>query len=116
MAPTDITWNQVNQSLIDMGLTAPITIDAYGNGTAININNVVSTRSASSAVEFVSRLLEACRNAQEVANNGKVAPDRLTSFPTSTIGTATLGYVPVTRSVVGRYELASAKKIVAANG
>lgn len=126
-APTDLTWQQLQDAFanahpgVDVECLQLQPVDSNNpNGAktlSLNItaitNMTVQDFSDAGVVKSLIMLLELARAAQEKLNEGKLAGERLAAFPAATLGAQANGFVPISRTISARYELASAVRIVA---
>lgn len=119
----DLTWTQVQTAFMALGYgNNVVTLDSYGIAASINPSQVLSVGNTTrlveggGVIEFVVKLLEACRIAQERANGTLPTAEKLTSFPSPTIGgTIVNNFVPLSRSVVGKYDQGTVTNIIGMN-
>lgn len=125
-AVTDLTWSQLNialKQLTGSSLNSIITVDAYGIPTNINILEAVGGISPDLAqpeatvgvIKFITRLYDACKIAQDMANQGKTTGEKLNAFGVATAAAPKGTLVPITRTIVSQADLSSATKIVGTN-
>lgn len=119
-AITDLTWQQLDSAFEQLGVATPLIVDSYGNVSGINIAQILGSTvpvptTGTGIIKLMQKLLEACRIAQEAANTGQPAGERLAAFPLPVTGAAANGLVPVTRSVAGRVDISSATVIIGTN-
>lgn len=123
-ALTDLTWTQVNAALKIMLNTNSdlITLNSYGIPSNIDIAAIVEsfpadsdTTTAQGVLKFMARMFDACREAQQTANLSQPVGEKLNAFgpPTSQAPVGIL--VPVSRTMIGRADLASASRVVGPN-
>lgn len=123
MAPlTDLTWIQLNTALkARLGTSNnPIDLDAYGYPESINIGTVVKDfpeigNDVVGVLKFMAVMLDACRDAQVLANNSQPTGERLSAFPAATTQTPVGTLVPITRTMTSRADLTSVTKIIGTN-
>lgn len=106
----DLRWQEVNEAFQSLGNKLNVGVDGYGNPIFSH-----SSETPVGVVEFLNRLLEGCRAAQERINQGRPANEKLTSFPAVVAGAPIGGFIVVSRSVVCKYELESVTKITGTN-
>lgn len=119
-AKTDLSWGELNTIVgeniafffprTDTSSTVA-TERLYLDMTALT-GESVSDITQQGVIKGLSKLLDIARKAQEKANEGRPAGERLAAFPTPTAGNTANGFVPITRSISARHELASATNIV----
>lgn len=125
MAPvTDLTWQQLavasNGNWFGQFNISPITEGPQDLRWFLDIGAVLGETqlkdlNSPGVIKALTRLLDAARIAQEKANEGKVAGERLTAFPAPTTGAPANGAVPITRTIAARALLSSATQIVGTN-
>lgn len=127
-AITDLTWQQLKEGFTELGLGDLLDLVKVSDATqtapalyrlSFDLNKIQNWENIKLVDEgviwFVSKLLDACKKAQDRANQNQAAGERLNAFPTPTITAAANGYVPVTRAVVGRHNLSSSGQIIGPN-
>lgn len=126
-AITDLTWIQLLSGLDELGLghlldtsRANSLSDEVGiYHLRIDLKRIPNwqgkTLQDEGVIWFVSKLLDACRRAQETANINQAAGERLNAFPNPNTGGVTNNFAPVTRSVIARHDLSSSQNIIGAN-
>lgn len=120
---TDLTWSQLNTALQQLLGTNTSLINANENGVTVitlNINPIISGTevdglSALGVIKFITRLHDACRIAQEAANQGKTTGEKLSAFGAATAAAPRGTLVPITRAMVTQADLSTATKIVGTN-
>lgn len=122
-APNDLSWEQLQSAFAQLGINNIINGSTANGIYRINfdLSEVVSVGSLRDpgVIKFISKLLDACRIAQERVNldeNGNLKPagERLDAFPPPTTGTIVVGQVPIIKSVRTRSDLSSATRITGA--
>lgn len=115
-APTDLTWQQLND-IFEYPLIAQVDAGESTTNLMLNLSilspEFVATNQAG-VIKALAKLLEIARKAQEKLNEGKPAGEKLAAFPAPTIGGQANGYVPVTRAIASRADLSSVTSIVGA--
>lgn len=109
-AITDLTWQQVlaelpasaivvtaGKVMIDASLVAGLTVDAL---TDMGV------------VKFFAALSTAANKAQVAANVAQAEGEKLAAFAPATVGTATNGFITLTRPFVCRSELSTATNVI----
>lgn len=122
-AVTDLTWQQIRDAFAQQGfIQNPIIQGAVGDGVAqiyIDVSALLGGATQEFTKEGVvkafTKLLAAARVAQEAANTGKAAGEKLAAFPAATTGTPSNGAVPITHTITARALLSSATQIVGTN-
>ena len=122
-APTDLTFQELQDAFIKIGIDSVFLVDSYGNISGIDLSGILGNQATGTrftgggVVKFAVKFLEAYRIAPEVLNESQIPGERLIAFPTASMGSVSSGFVPVTRSSIqSRYELASAIRIVGNTG
>lgn len=123
MAPlTDLTWKQVNTALKARLNTSNdvIELDAYGAPGTIDVGAIVQDfpeigDDAAGVLKFMAIMLDACRDAQVLANNSQPTGERLSAFPAATTQAPVGTLVPITRTMTSRADLTSVTKIIGTN-
>ena len=77
----------------------------------VDNDNTTST----GVIKFMSRLFDACREAQTSANVNQPTGERLNAFATPTNQAPVNNFVPVVRSMTTRADLSSATRVIGAN-
>lgn len=126
-AITDLTWQQLRDGFIAIGLSQVV------NRTRLNPENETPgiynlildltkvpgwediNLADEGVIWFASRFLDACKEAQNLANQNQAVGERLNAFPNAVVANSINGFVPVTRTVVGRHDLSSSNRIIGAN-
>lgn len=112
-AITDLTWQQLADKLPANAVkldTGKVIIDV-GVLTGTTVDGLTDT----GVVKAIAALMSAGFQAQATVNEPQVAGEKLAAFNTPVNGAIASGYVPITRAIVTRAELASATNIVAPN-
>lgn len=120
---TDLTWTQLNTALQQLLGTNNSLINTTENGVttiSLHINPIISGTeisglSTSGVIKFMTRLHDACRIAQETANQGKATGERLTAFGAATAAAPRGALVPISRTMITQADLSTATKIVGTN-
>ena len=122
-APNDLTWEQLQAGFTELGISNVLSEEMVNGiyNTNFDLTPIVGSVSLRNAgvMKFISKLLDACRIAQERANlddNGNLRPsgERLDAFPAPVTGTIVAGQVPVNKTVRTRSDLTSVTKITGA--
>lgn len=122
-APTDLTWAQLQAAFAELGIQSVLSETVVGAVYHVNFNvsPIVGEVGmvGGGVVKFATKLLEACRLAQDRLNTDasgalKPAGERFDAFPAPTLAPAIGAFVPVTRSVRSRSDIGSATKVVGA--
>lgn len=116
-AITDLTYDQLNAAL---GVDNAIYVgeDPLGNiGVLISVSlingEVANTLSEKGTIKLLTRLMAACRKAQETLNEGQAAGEKLDAFPEAvSSGVVVDGYVQQTSAIKSRIAVATATEIV----
>lgn len=112
-ALTDLTWQQLADQLPANAITitnGKVTID-----TSLVTDKTLDALGDMGVVKFFSVLFTAANKAQAAANEGQDNGEKLAAFSPATIGTATDGFMTLTRPFVCRAELATAVNIIGTN-
>lgn len=118
-APTDLTWQQLNDAF-GQTIIAQLRPNEEGesveNVLAIKIpvllnDQQINTSDSQGVIKALAKLIEIARIAQETLNTGKPAGERLVAFPAPVVGGASNGSVPITRSIASRAVLSSVTQI-----
>ena len=123
VAPNDLTWQQLQAGLAELGYVSTLagkTVDgiyriSFDTSEITNANTITDP----GVLKFISKLLDACKVAQDRLNldsEGKLKPagERLDAFPPATTGVIANGQVPTIRTVRTRSDLSSVTKITGA--
>jgi len=123
-AVTDITYSQLNNALRDqLGLHSdPITFNANGMPESIDIMLIIesmpldmSNNATGGVVKLMTRLFDACRQAQNTINDGQPAGERLNTFAAPTAQALVGNLIPIVRTMTTRADFSSADKVVGTN-
>lgn len=109
-AVTDLTWQQVldklpANSIVIAGGKVMLDVSVITGSTIDALTDV-------GVIKAITALLNAGLLAQNTANTGQAAGEKLAAFGTPTNGAIANGFAPVTRTFVSRSELATAINIV----
>lgn len=122
MAPvTDLTWVQLNEAFQNLLQTNEniISTDAYGRPTNFNFTPIIpeinSQQNPLGVLKFVTKLLDACKIAQDRVNAEIPKGEKLNSFPAVTNKAPANNLVEITRTVVTKSDLNTATKVVGNN-
>lgn len=113
----DLTYDQLNAAL---GVSNAIYVgeDPLGNiGVLISASLIngetINTLSASGTIKLLTRLMAACRKAQEALNVNQVDGEKLDAFPEAvSSGVVVDGYVQQTSAIKSRIAVATATEII----
>lgn len=126
-AVTDLTWRQLDDALKQLtGATIDIIrLDNSGAVSGIDIAKVLSSTSTqidandpmstTGVIKFITRLYDACKLAQETANQNKATGEKLSAFGVATAAAPKGTLVPITRTMTTQADLSSATRIVGTN-
>lgn len=125
MAPvTDLTYQQLNDALRNqLGVTSDlITFDAYGMPDTISIMAIIETipidpsgNATGGVVKLMTRLFDACREAQNAVNQNQPAGEKLNTFAAPTAQALAGNLIPIVRNMTTRADFSSADRVVGTN-
>lgn len=110
---TDLSWQQLlvalpaNSIVVQVGPPAKVMIDV-----GLLTGKTTEALTDLGVVQLLVKLLTSALIAQQTVNENQIPGERLTAFSNPASGGAVNGYVPITRSLTARAELASATNVV----